>query len=835
MRKSQKEQVENFIKLLGQAQDELQKSIRKRSFSDAADLVTECQGGAIALGNLIERMEGEGNAMIPLLEAYCEWLYQMHEGITNDNLPQVNQAHKRLHKIFTEIKNNVHKFIKVKKAAVFLPYKASMWDSLESVWRAAKEDPDCEAYVIPIPYYDKNQDGSFGEMHYEKDWYPEYVPITRYDAFDFEKIHPDMIFIHNPYDACNYVTSVPPFFYAENLKKYTDTLIYIPYFVLNEIDSADETAVEKIKHFVLTAGVLHSDMVIVQSEEMRQCYIKSLTKAAGQNTRKIWEKKILGLGSPKFDKVIGMKKEEAEVPEEWKERIRRENGECKKIVLYNTGVSALLEHGENMLRKIQNVFGVFKEKREEVTLWWRPHPLLEAAISSMRPRLWEEYQKLACQYKKEGWGIYDDSADLSRAVALCDGYYGDLSSVVCLCRKAAKVILLQNVEMREGTNTGKVEKMKLYGMVEAGERIFFPSLTFNALVELDKRTGKIIKLHRFLPDGVRKSYLYSTACKVGNEIILVPNNSARIAVFNLETQNMAYADLDMKKIGCDDTCFRCAYAYQNFVYMFPSKARCILKFNVETRKISYMDIGTTLEAGKAYFRQDYAVAKGRIYVPFAELNQIYSMDLRTQEAQIFTLDTEGGFSTICYLGGRFYLSSWKRFEVIEWDGKSAQVKKYCDFPEGIEKKQYTFAFGAVLDQQIIYFPQQCNMILSFDTLTKQMKCLRKVEGWQEQSLITYGGQESAGGGYFVISDEISLIRSAEDVTAGNVYLKIDSAYNKTMIWRYIGKEQGNFYREEEQNLGNFLEILGAREEDQRTGGNLCGEEIYRRGSKWYRS
>ena len=29
-----------------------------------------------------------------------------------------------------------------------------MWDSLESVWQAADADPDCDAYVVPIPYYD---------------------------------------------------------------------------------------------------------------------------------------------------------------------------------------------------------------------------------------------------------------------------------------------------------------------------------------------------------------------------------------------------------------------------------------------------------------------------------------------------------------------------------------------------------------------------------------------------------------------------------------------------------------------------------------------------------
>lgn len=33
---------------------------------------------------------------------------------------------------------------------VFMPYKASMWDSLESVWMAADKDERCEALVVPI-------------------------------------------------------------------------------------------------------------------------------------------------------------------------------------------------------------------------------------------------------------------------------------------------------------------------------------------------------------------------------------------------------------------------------------------------------------------------------------------------------------------------------------------------------------------------------------------------------------------------------------------------------------------------------------------------------------
>ena len=85
-----------------------------------------------------------------------------------------------------------------------------MWDSLESVWLAAKEDPDCDAYVVPIPYFDRMSDGSFGKMHYEGNLFPDYVDITDWRQYDIEKRYPDIIYFHNPYDGCNFVTSVHP-------------------------------------------------------------------------------------------------------------------------------------------------------------------------------------------------------------------------------------------------------------------------------------------------------------------------------------------------------------------------------------------------------------------------------------------------------------------------------------------------------------------------------------------------------------------------------------------------------------------------------------------------
>ena len=434
---------------LEEEHEEIDKGLRNKNTDTVLGLLGQCQECAVTMGETIEASEGEGTKTVGILEAYCERLYEISQAI-NEGSANADKTSKLLLKSLNAIRGSIVGDIHETLETVFLPYKASMWDSLESVWKKADADPDCDAYVIPIPYFDRNPDGSMGKEHYEGLDYPMYVPVTDYRQYDFEGRHPDRIYIHNPYDDGNFVTSVPPFFYSRNLKSLTDELIYIPYFVLGDPDPDNEESIEGIRHFVTVAAVMNADKVIVQSENMRKAYIKVMTDYAGEQTRGYWEKKISGEGSPKFDKVATTKKEDVEVPEGWEKVIRKSDGSMKKIIFYNTGVQALLDNDEKMLDKIEDVLRIFKENKDDVALLWRPHPLIQATITSMRPHLWERYSAIVDSYRSEGWGIYDDSAELDRAIVLSDAYYGDGSSVVELYKKTGKPIMIQNAEIIEG-------------------------------------------------------------------------------------------------------------------------------------------------------------------------------------------------------------------------------------------------------------------------------------------------------------------------------------------------------------------------------------------------
>ena len=452
-------QLFSIAELLEKANKILEKKLFVPSIEEQAiiELVTDCQNSAISMGEQIEKLYGEGTASVGILEQYCESLYLLT--VSMQDGAKRRELYNALNKQLKKLRGAMNSELPDKLEVAFFPYKASMWDSLESVYLAAKEDENCDAYCVPIPYFERNADGSLGQMHYEGNEYPANIEITDWQTYNLEERRPDVIYIHNPYDEWNLVTCVHPAYFAKNLKNYTDKLVYIPYFVLEEIEPDNQNAIDGMKHFVWTPGVIYADQVILQSEKMKQIYVNEFMKAAKENglggdfiDRRKLEEKFLGTGSPKVDKVKNTRKEDLEIPEEWLRIIQKPDGSWKKVIFYNTSITSLLKHEEKMLEKMKDVFQIFKEEQENVALLWRPHPLIKATIESMRPLLWQQYTQLVNEYREEEFGIYDDSADLNRAIAVSDAYYGDCSSVVQLCKEAGMPVMLQDVKILENEN-----------------------------------------------------------------------------------------------------------------------------------------------------------------------------------------------------------------------------------------------------------------------------------------------------------------------------------------------------------------------------------------------
>lgn len=457
MNKYNRSKHKKMIKLMEEAAFATARLIQDGKVAEVPLILADCQDAAVALGTHIEKLYGMQTQTVAVLEEYCNALYQVSTDMNDASLIALAES-------IEQIQMTYDVEFPERREMVFMPYKSSMWDSMESIWRAASEDEECEVIVMPLPYYDLDPAGGFKALHWEGEDFLEEVEITSYKEYDITEHHPDVVIIHNPYDDGNKVTSIHPDYYSEKLRKHTETLVYVPYYVLPDAPA------ERHKHFVLQKGVLNADYVFVQNDNMRDFYIDLLKPY--QDIGEL-EKKIIGIGSPKTDKAIYEQNKTDKIPVQWKNKLRG-----KKVLFFNTNVSLIINNTTHIIEYMQHIFEVLKKHTEFVVIW-REHPLTLSTIEAMCPQLLDEYLQLRRAYVEDGYGILDETSEPHLAMAVSDCYYGaggSLSAVYPVCGKPLLIMDYQYPKRISSQEISLEEMLKT-----ASTRMLYPERNINTL------------------------------------------------------------------------------------------------------------------------------------------------------------------------------------------------------------------------------------------------------------------------------------------------------------------------------------------------------------------
>ncbi len=417
-----KKELENYTELLNTMEEVHAELVSEAEAAKRTEYLTDCQNAAMLIGNALEQDEQDhpdmykgASEVVKDLEEYCEKLYQVSllESVSRENRGILNASTKQIRKGLEALP--------LRFKVVFFPYKAEMWDSLESIYLAAKEDERCEVKVVPVPYMEyQNQTGKW-ESRYDGGRF-EGTEVTFYGDYHLEEELPDVGYIHYPYDDANYVTRLKEEYFSRNLKKYVGTLVYTPYYVTGGIMSRE--------HLRLPAYEF-ADYIVLQSENMKES-CKGMP----------YYDKILPFGSAKLDSVIRKCREGGKIPADWVEFIHG-----RRTLMLNTSLNQFLSDNELSIMKLEYIWDYFKE-HQEIALIWRPHPLLKSTIKSMRPELLEKYEAVEERFIREKIGIYDTTPDVENTVAIADGYIGsDASSVLNMFGVAGKPIFIFRASM----------------------------------------------------------------------------------------------------------------------------------------------------------------------------------------------------------------------------------------------------------------------------------------------------------------------------------------------------------------------------------------------------
>jgi hypothetical protein len=752
MRKYHKEQLLQLVSTLHIAHKEIKKLIENHNYERVNEMLIECQEAAIHMGNSIERSEGEGLSVITCIENYCEALYNV--SLTVESSVNANKEYKILNKHMIGIQTGIQNEIKLKREIVFLPYKASMWDSLESIWLAAKDDEDCDCYVIPIPYFNRTLDGGFGEMHYEGNLMPDYVPITNYTEYNLSVKKPDVIYFHNPYDQYNYVTSVHPVFYSSELKKCTDMLVYVPYYV--SIENVAEA-------FCATTGVLNADKVIVQSEKIKETYVRvfmdvlgeSEKEKSGYSNTEFWrvlkdmaDEKFLVLGSPKIDKVVRSNQKNIHIPNEWTELIGLD-GSRKKVILYNTHLDGLLNKGEEFLNKLQYVFSIF-EKQNKVVLLWRPHPLSEQTLASMVPQNLQKYKELEREYKEKKIGIFDDTEDLHRAIAISDAYYGDMSSLVAMYGVTGKPILLENMDI----NIDKIKEynepvLRIEEIYDDGICRWFTAANYNGLFRMADDCKKIENIDIFENEPLLKKGLYGEIVEYDEKLVFTPKSANQIAIYDRVSEKMSYIPFKVSFTSenvnyGNEIKFFSGVRYKKYVYFFGYIYPAIIKVCMHTGEVSYITEWINdsnlinIDHKYGYFQTSKIVNGDMVLLPFTNTNAVMEFDMKTGKSKIYTIEkSKSGFMGMTFDGQAYWLITRETGTIIKWYKETNTVMEYNNIPTNIKSRGCKFYRILYLKNKIWLFAHFANMNLVIKSDTDEIYQDYTFEQLNSESICKY--------------------------------------------------------------------------------------------------
>ena len=705
MRNYVKRSLVDLVQTMRELCSEILQECNRKDIDYLLELLEQGQQAAISMGEIIEKFEGEGTESVSALETFCEHMYCLSEVMGTGELV-VSRERKILDKLLLNIENGI-RHLPVTYEIVFFPYKVSMWDCMESIYLSATKDFDCNVSVIPIPYYNVENNGCFGQMYYEGDLFPEEIHITSWKEYNLSERRPDVVYIHNPFDRYNLVTSVHPDYYSDQLKKYVEKLVYVPYALHREVvpDS----------HLHLPVHV-NMDYMIVQSRKLEKCY-----------KDKLFEGKMLTLGSPKFDRAIAYQKNGTEMPDEWKEIL-----EGKVKIFYNTSLTALLSDTEATLNKIEYVLDCFKG-RKDIALIWRPHPLMESTLCSMRPQYLERYRGIVRRFYQEKIGVFDQTGDMTKTMAMSDAYIGEgTSSALDIFCALGKPIFLLNMKIDKVLSKVEYCNSLFCNVTECKGKYWTFSYQFNALCMIDIETGKL-HIVDSIPGKKNQLYLVNYIYGYHGKLILSPNHLDSIVEYDLEVKKFKFIRLPNALLQGN---MGGIIPYKDDFFILPARYPAIIQYSGHKKKYIYywkvMEDVMKVSNGREFEDNRYwlgeSLIKGnRLYVTIAKSNCILIWNMDTCKHEIIHIgNVDYTYGAIADVKDGFLLRLYEGARLLFWHPQTGETREINRFPEGFEyrlnprNEEHPFGSFIMAQNHLLLLPQLGNQILEIDRETLEI-------------------------------------------------------------------------------------------------------------------
>lgn len=453
--KSYKELGEECLQELLALKEQIINAFLDQKPEVAAETISVSQQLAIDFGTMLEQIGYEKSEIVKCLEQYCEKLYQLYQmfvtaeseiqdKVVTGQCSDTDSMYTNLNKlsdIMQMIEKEWSQNARSKKTILFLISHSADWDNIRLLWKEKLEGSDSVPYLVILPYYDKDYDGSPMKWHMEENLLTELTGVNPNQILDLkqltaeylELLHPEQIYIQNPYDEWNPNISIPSLFYAANIRKYTDELIYISPYGRGELYGKDSREYRNMQYYVTMPGVMYADRILLNSENKKKWYVEKLTEFAGEETKEAWEKKI----------------------QVWNTQVNfrtqcehETNGAAdKKRLLYGISLGTYVENPEAARRKIKDNLHIFEEYKDniEATVYLFPENVNDT-WKGIKEEIEDLFRNL--QYKSgrmsTDWLLVKEQQVKYNEY---DAYYGDPMPAVMKFCEQKKPVMIQNMQI----------------------------------------------------------------------------------------------------------------------------------------------------------------------------------------------------------------------------------------------------------------------------------------------------------------------------------------------------------------------------------------------------
>ena len=461
-----------YVSVLDEMMEACTAQMQEQKYEDVLSVLPELQQLVVDFGTLLEEVRGETNPcvqnVVAKIQEYCDALYVLYEQLNirlqepdtlkigqqpadvSDADATVRASYEAFARSYTKMKAEILQFCIARRSVLFICTGMPEWHAYEHLCDEERQKADTDVYFACVPTVFKDIYGhaEYGQntedantmriQDHIQNLYGEFADNIQF--IPWQKVNPallapDTIYIQDPYDGENPCLTIPPMYYAGNLRKYTKNLIYVPSYKVKEFGVEDTTDRYNMKHYVTAPALMYADQIYVQSENMRQRYLECLVEFAGEAYRAIWERKI-SVSEFAFPSEAG-------------------KGTSQKTILYCIGENELANLGKRALAHVESRLQILADNHEnlQVQICFYPLRLSDWEVDLQRVKTLTEMLRTYAETNK-AWCTLEapqEQEDLAayreRLVINCDAYYGSPSPYVHAFTLREKPVMLASTEI----------------------------------------------------------------------------------------------------------------------------------------------------------------------------------------------------------------------------------------------------------------------------------------------------------------------------------------------------------------------------------------------------